>query len=216
MQTKNQYFQLKCSSFVICRNNQGKFLSVKETKNRGWWFPGGKVDPPENFFQAAIREVREEAGIDIELKGILRTEYRIKDDFQKIRVIFYAEPKDEDQKPKSKADKDSLEARWLTVEEIEALKDGTPGWRGSELYEWSKYVKEGGQIYPLSWLNPEGSPVGAEVDPMEFEAIKKEPKVKKEKLNNPVQEVKDTNKPPTENTEAKKSQVKKRSWCPVQ
>lgn len=201
---KNQFFQLKCSSFVICRNNQGKFLSVKETKNRGWWFPGGKVDPPENFFQAAIREAKEEAGIDIDLKGILRTEYRIKDDFQKIRVIFYAEPTDQNQEPKSKADKHSLEARWLTVEEIEALKNGTPGWRGSELYEWSQYVKEGGQIYPLSWLNQEGAPVGAEVDTDQFELEVKKAKAKKEKLKN------------KEKAETKEGKGNKRSWCPVQ
>lgn len=177
-ETKNQFFQLKCSSFVICRNKQGKFLAVKETKKRGWWFPGGKVDPPENFFQAAIREAKEEAGIDIELKGILRTEYRIKDDFQKIRVIFYAEPKDENQKPKGNKDKHSIEARWLTVEEISALKNGDPGWRGPELYEWANYGEKGGQIYPLSWLNQEGAPVDAEVDAGQME-VKKDDKVRK-------------------------------------
>ena len=58
-------------SLIICRNPEtGKFLAVNETKNRGWWIPGGAVDAGQSFSSAAIRECKEEAGIDIELKGI--------------------------------------------------------------------------------------------------------------------------------------------------
>jgi len=59
----NQHFTLLGIALIVCRNNEGKWLAVKETKNRGWWLPGGRVDPPESFFEAAIREVKEEAGI---------------------------------------------------------------------------------------------------------------------------------------------------------
>ena len=52
-------------SLVICRNKKGQYLTVKESGNRGWWLPGGLVDPPESFQQAAIRETIEEAGIDV-------------------------------------------------------------------------------------------------------------------------------------------------------
>ena len=34
------------------------------------------IEPPETFEQAAIREAKEESGIDIILKGILRFEYK--------------------------------------------------------------------------------------------------------------------------------------------
>lgn len=61
-------------SLLIVRNKQGKFLAVKEIGKRGWWLPGGKVDPPEDFITAAKREAKEEAGIDVEIKGVLRIE----------------------------------------------------------------------------------------------------------------------------------------------
>lgn len=72
-------------------------MAVLETKNRGWWLPGGRVDPGETFEVAAIRETKEEAGIDVELKGILRVEYDINSfsNFVRFKVVYYAEPKDE-------------------------------------------------------------------------------------------------------------------------
>ena len=157
---RSQYFQMLGISLVICRNKEGKWLAAKEAGDRGWWLPGGLVDPPENFFQAAIRETVEEAGIDVELKGILRMEYNIKgENYQRMKVVFYAEPKDENQKPKSIPDYESDEARWVTLEELLKLKGEKPGWRAPELYEWGKYIEEGGPIYPLSILDHEGSRV---------------------------------------------------------
>ena len=49
-------------------------MAVLETKNRGWWLPGGRVDPGESFEKAALRETLEEAGIHVNLKGVLRVE----------------------------------------------------------------------------------------------------------------------------------------------
>ena len=52
-------------SLVIARNKQGKFLAVKECCNKGWWLPGGLVDPPEDFLTAGVRETLEEGGINV-------------------------------------------------------------------------------------------------------------------------------------------------------
>jgi phosphatase NudJ len=42
--------------------------------------PAGAVDAGENFVQAAHRETMEEAGIEINLLGILRVDYKVKED----------------------------------------------------------------------------------------------------------------------------------------
>ncbi len=53
---------------VICEG--GRVLiqrRVEEGRLVDWWeFPGGKRKPGESWLQAAVREVREELGIDIE------------------------------------------------------------------------------------------------------------------------------------------------------
>lgn len=103
----NQLFTLLGVSLCIVRNSKGQYLTVLENGNQGWWVPGGLVDPPENYFQAAVRETQEEASIDVKLLGILRMEQSIKanQNYQRFKVIFYAQPLDEKQPPKSKPDR---------------------------------------------------------------------------------------------------------------
>ena len=83
-------------ALVICRNPKtGQYLAVNETKNRGWWIPGGAVDAGETFRTAAIRECIEEAAIQIDIKGVIKVEhFSSYNNIFKMRVIFYAEPKD--------------------------------------------------------------------------------------------------------------------------
>lgn len=64
-------------ALVICRNFDGKWLAVNESRNRGWWIPAGAVDFNENFEVAAHRECLEEAGINVNLKGVLRFEHSV-------------------------------------------------------------------------------------------------------------------------------------------
>jgi 8-oxo-dGTP pyrophosphatase MutT (NUDIX family) len=47
----------------------GRFLAVHESRGRGWWLPAGFVDPGDDLMSAAIRETKEEAGVDVRLEG---------------------------------------------------------------------------------------------------------------------------------------------------
>lgn len=132
--------------------------------------PAGGLDPGETFPEAALRETREEAGIDITLKGVLRVEHTIYHDATaRMRVVFYAEPTDPSQQPKSKADTESEFALWVTIEELLKLAEKPPGLRGTELLDWATYIETGGIISPLHVFSTEATPVpqvkGSEVDP---------------------------------------------------
>ena len=138
-------------SLIICKNPKtGKYLAINETKDRGWWIPGGAVDAGESFKVAAHRECMEEAGVPIILKGILAIDHFLSGaDGVKMRVIYYAEPVDQDVIPKQVADKESLEARWVTLVEFTKLDKI----RGHELLKFGGYIEKGGTIHPMSLLN---------------------------------------------------------------
>jgi ADP-ribose pyrophosphatase YjhB (NUDIX family) len=136
-------------------------LAVNETEGRGWWLPGGFVEPGDSHPSAAVRETLEEAGIDIELRGILRVENDIEQRGGRQRVIFYAEPRDPMQRPKHDPDRESLGAAWMNVDELRAKSRLPPpeGLRGTELLDWAVYIEGGGTIYPLSVFASEHEPV---------------------------------------------------------
>ena len=58
------------SAAVLVWDEQGRLLLVKATDSGGWQTIGGAVDPGESPEQAAIREAREEAGVEVQLLGI--------------------------------------------------------------------------------------------------------------------------------------------------
>lgn len=54
------------SAAVIVLNKQNEILLIKGPR-RGWEMPGGQVEEGESLKDAAIRETKEESGIDIEI-----------------------------------------------------------------------------------------------------------------------------------------------------
>lgn len=90
-------------SLVICQRKQDKrFLVVQESGSMGFWLPGGRVEPGEQLAEAAERETLEEAGVKVRLTGVLKIEFTPRFDNNRLRVIFFAEPSDEnDCEPKT-------------------------------------------------------------------------------------------------------------------
>ncbi|WP_025784454.1 NUDIX hydrolase [Sporosarcina sp. D27] len=54
------------SAATIVLNNKNELLLIKGPR-RGWEMPGGQVEEGESLKEAAIRETKEESGIDIEI-----------------------------------------------------------------------------------------------------------------------------------------------------
>lgn len=59
---------VSCAGLVT--NDEGKILLVKSPL-RGWEYPGGLIEPGETFQQALKREIREEAGVEVEITGFV-------------------------------------------------------------------------------------------------------------------------------------------------
>ena len=145
-------------SLVVCRQpSTGRWLAVEESARHDhlWWLPGGSVDPGERFFQAAHRECREEAGIEVSLLGILRVEHDPQGQWgYRQRVIFYAEPVDEAAALKTVGDEESASAAWKTTGELAELK-AQARLRGDELLRWAVFLEQGGMLFPLSVFGAE-------------------------------------------------------------
>jgi phosphatase NudJ len=139
-----------CFALVVVRRGE-RFLAVHERKHgQLWYLPAGRVEPGESFVQAAHRETLEETGVPVRLTGILRVEHSPSPAGARLRVIFLAEPEDETP-PKQVPDEESLEARWVTLEELARLPLRGPG-----VLRLFAAVAAGALVYPLELLRREG------------------------------------------------------------
>jgi 8-oxo-dGTP pyrophosphatase MutT (NUDIX family) len=59
------------SANVIVVDNDGAILLIRRTDNGNIALPGGGMDLGESITQAAVREVKEETGLDVELTGLV-------------------------------------------------------------------------------------------------------------------------------------------------
>jgi ADP-ribose pyrophosphatase YjhB (NUDIX family) len=56
---------------VVVVNDAGEILMIRRTDNDNWAVPGGAIDLGESVGQAAVRETREESGVECEITGIV-------------------------------------------------------------------------------------------------------------------------------------------------
>ena len=55
---------------VAVTNEADEILLIRRSDNDNWALPGGAVDLGESLTQAAVRETREESGIECEITGV--------------------------------------------------------------------------------------------------------------------------------------------------
>jgi mutator protein MutT len=95
-----------------------EFLAIKPAHRDRWQLPKGRIDPGETPAQAALREVREEGGVDADIVadlGPINFEYNMNHTQYAKRVDFFlmayrsGDPQDHDHEVQ--------EARWFPLRE---------------------------------------------------------------------------------------------------
>ncbi|WNR45351.1 NUDIX hydrolase [Paenibacillus roseipurpureus] len=95
---------------TIVLNEQNELLLIKGRK-RGWEMPGGQVEAGESLQNAAIRETKEESGIDIEIIRFCGIFQNL--DRSTVNILFLAKPIG----GQPSITKESLETRYFPIDE---------------------------------------------------------------------------------------------------
>ena len=111
-----------CSSAVI-RNKKDQILIMsrknKKTFRNCWEFPGGKLSNFEDYFEALIRELKEELGIDIaknKLKNYIFTRHQYRAFLLKMYTFEVKHWSGQIE------NKDNETLRWVSIKEIKKIK----------------------------------------------------------------------------------------------
>ena len=104
-----------------------KILMVKENKKekKGKWnMPAGKLEDCESIIDAAIRETREETGIEVEITGLIAIQQNISLIGQLVIFYFVGEYIS----GSIKYNKEEIaDVKWLTLNEINNIKNDVRG-----------------------------------------------------------------------------------------
>lgn len=108
---------------VIEKDN--KYLLIQEAKPScygKWNLPAGHLDPGENLFEGAKREIKEESGCDVELTGVCQIGNRKRnDDGTFVAIVFTAKIIHENLVASNP--KEILNIKWFGYDEILAMHD---------------------------------------------------------------------------------------------
>ena len=82
----------KSCGCIIIKNNQ--VLLVYEKNRNFWGFPKGHMEEGENEIETALREVKEEVGLDVEINSNKKytLNYIINNEIDKTTVLYIAKP----------------------------------------------------------------------------------------------------------------------------
>ncbi len=115
------------SANVIVTNAAGEILIIRRTDNGNHALPGGGMDLGEQLTTTAVRETKEETGVDVEITGLVgiytnpnhRIEYTSDGEVrQEFSIVFAARPTGGRPTPSS----ESSEVLWVSPSDIPSLR----------------------------------------------------------------------------------------------
>lgn len=108
--------QEKSCGAVIFRKHHGntELLLIKHTNGGHWFFPKGHVEPGETEAQTALREVREETGLEVQIDTSFRevVSYSPRKDTIKNVVYFLAWVKSKEIRPQPE---EVSQVKWVEI-----------------------------------------------------------------------------------------------------
>lgn len=111
----------KSCGALVYRKKQDKYelLLIKHRCGGHWSFPKGHVEAGENELQTALREIKEETGLDVRLHEGFRqsVEYFPKPHVKKQVVYFLGSPKSDD--TVTRQEEEISEYRWCLLDEAD-------------------------------------------------------------------------------------------------
>ncbi|MCR5186447.1 MAG: NUDIX domain-containing protein [Clostridia bacterium] len=114
--------EVACGCIIFDKNKN--VLLIHQISGDFWGFPKGHVEEGETELQTALREVKEEVGLDVEItdeKFRYVLNYIIKaEDVDKTTILYLAKPKEENASIKVQ-ETEVAESKWVTVEEAYEL-----------------------------------------------------------------------------------------------
>ncbi|MHA6796769.1 NUDIX hydrolase [Pseudonocardia bannensis] len=113
---------------VAVRDDRGRLLLIHKVDNGFWALPGGGHDPGESIVDTAVREVREETGVQVRITGLVGTytdprhvmQYDDGEVRQQFSLCFRAVVADSPEAPRPDGT-ETKAASWVEPQEIDSL-----------------------------------------------------------------------------------------------
>ncbi len=117
---ENRKKETSCGCVIFDKKTHSKVLIVYEKNRNFWGFPKGHIEEGETEQQTALREVKEEVGIDVKIlddQCRYKTNDIIKDkQIDKTSIFYIGEPLEENEKVVNQ-EAEIEDSKWVPVEE---------------------------------------------------------------------------------------------------
>lgn len=105
---------------LVFLEHDGAVLVLQQRHRHGWTLPGGLIDRGEGVHEAAVREVREETGLAVEVGVPLTTV--VDPDVRRVDVLFHVPLAS---RPEVVPRSEATRAAWLRADELGAVDEPT-------------------------------------------------------------------------------------------